>query len=153
MPVWTSSLSALISLCLVALTPNLALAQDVIGQIKSATGEVTLERAGAHRSVAAGERIQQSDVLVTGANSSVGITFADNSMMSLGPESRLSLDEFRFDTTTHDGSFESSLEKGTLAVKSGQIVNQTPEAMRVRTPGAMLGVRGTEFVVRVDAGK
>jgi hypothetical protein len=73
-------------------------------------------------------------------------------MMSLGPDSRLSLDQFRFDTTTHEGSFESSLEKGTLAVKSGNLVKQSPEAMKVRTPGALLGVRGTEFVVRADGG-
>ena len=41
---------------------------------------------------------------------------------------------------------------GTLAVKSGQIVKQTPEAMHVKTPGALLVVRGTEFVVRADGG-
>ena len=82
----------------------------------------------------------------------VGITFLDNSMMSLGPDSTLALDQFRFDSTTHDGVFESSLKRGTLAVKSGYIVQQTPEAMRVRTPAAILGVRGTEFVVRAEAG-
>lgn len=149
----TISLSALIALSLLALAPHAALAQDPIGQIKSTTGDVTLQRAGASQKAAPGDRVYQSDVLVTGSGGSVGITFADNSMMSLGPESRLSLDQFRFDTTTHDGAFESSLEKGTLAVRSGQIVKQTPEAMRVRTPGALLGVRGTEFVVRADGGK
>ena len=71
-------------------------------------------------------------------------------MMSLGPDSRLALDKFQFDTTTHDGVFDSSLQKGTLAVKSGQIVKQTPEAMHIKTPAALLGVRGTEFVVRAD---
>ena len=45
--------------------------------------------------------------------------------------------------------------RGTLAVKSGYIVQQGPpgEAMRVRTPAAILGVRGTEFVVRAEAGR
>jgi hypothetical protein len=144
--------SALLSLFLVALVPRPVPAEDAIGQIKTASGAVSVLRAGASHNVAAGERVYQSDVLVTGADGSCGITFADNSMMSLGPDSRLSLDQFRFDTTTHEGAFEASLEKGTLAVKSGQIVKQTPEAMRVRTPGALLGVRGTEFVVRADAG-
>ena len=82
----------------------------------------------------------------------MGITFADNSMMSLGPNSRLSLDRFRFNTTTHAGIFDSSLQTGTLAVKSGDIVRQTPEAMHVRTPAALLGVRGTDFVVRAGGG-
>ena len=62
----------------------------------------------------------------------------------------LVLDNFRFDSTTHEGVFDSSLQKGTLAVKSGQIVKQTPEAMHIKTPAALLGVRGTEFVVRAD---
>jgi hypothetical protein len=145
-----SALPALIALLAFSTTP--AFAEPAIGQIKSSAGAVSLLRGGESRNVAAGERVFQSDVLVTGPDGSVGITFADNSMLSLGPESRLSLDRFRFDTTTHEGAFESSLEQGTLAVKSGQIVKQTPEAMKVRTPGALLGVRGTEFVVRADGG-
>jgi len=37
-----------------------------------------------------------------------------------------------------------------MAVVSGKIVKQSPEAMRVKTPAAIMGVRGTEFVVKVD---
>jgi hypothetical protein len=127
-------------------------AAGAIGQIKTETGTVTVERGGSSKPAAIGDRVFQSDTLQTGANGTVGITFADNSMMSLGPKSRLSLDTFRFDTTTHEGVFDSSLQTGTLAVKSGQIVQQTPEAMHVRTPAALLGVRGTEFVVRAGRG-
>jgi hypothetical protein len=140
--------SALLSLLLLAWLPSRAAAEAAIGQVKSASGEVTVLRGGVSQKIAAGDRVLQGDVLTTGADGSVGITFADNSMMSLGPDSRLSLDQFAFDTTTHEGAFDSSLSSGTLAVKSGQIVKQTPEAMKVRTPGALLGVRGTEFVVR-----
>ena len=128
-----------------------ALAADPIGQIKTAQGTVSIERDGARRPATAGDRVQQSDGVVTGADGTVGITFQDNSRMSLGPESTLALDRFRFDSTTHDGEFESSLKRGTLAVKSGYIVEQGPQAMRVRTPAAILGVRGTEFVVRAEA--
>ncbi len=130
-----------------------ARAAEPIGQIKTATGTVAIERDGARRPAAPGDRVLQSDVVVTGADGSVGITFLDNSMMSLGPDSALALDRFQFDSTTHDGKFESSLKRGTLAVKSGYIVQQGPpgEAMRVRTPAAVLGVRGTEFVVRAEA--
>ena len=143
---------ALISLALVAGISTRAKAEEAIGQVKTASGEVTVVRGGVSQKVGPGERVFQSDLLATGADGSVGITFADNSMLSLGPDSRLSLDQFRFDTTTHEGVFDSSLATGTLAVKSGQIVKQTPEAMKVRTPGALLGVRGTEFVVRADGG-
>src|SRR5258706_3029485 len=143
-----------------ALVPGIALgaparAADPIGQIKTAAGTVALERDGARRPAAAGDRVLQADVVTTGKDGAVGITFLDNSMMSLGPDSALALDRFRFDSTTHDGVFESSLRRGTLAVKSGYIVQQGPpgEAMRVRTPAAILGVRGTEFVVRAEASR
>jgi hypothetical protein len=132
------------------LMPMTAWADDPIGQVKTETGGVTLERHGTTQPIVIGDHVFQSDVIVTAAGGAVGITFADNSMMSLGPDSRLALDQFRFDTTTHDGVFDSSLQKGTLAVRSGQIVHQTPEAMHIRTPAALLGVRGTEFVVRAD---
>lgn len=136
-----------------ALAPYTARAADPIGQVKTADGTVTVERAGAAQPIAVGDHVFQSDVVITAPGASVGITFIDNSMMSLGPDSRLVLDNFKFDTTTHEGEFDSSLQKGTLAVKSGQIVKQTPEAMKIKTPAALLGVRGTEFVVRADEKK
>lgn len=126
-----------------------ALAATPIGQIKTATGAVSVERAGQASPLAVGDRLYETDTVVTAAGT-VGITFADNSMMSLGPNTRLSLDQFAFDPTTHNGRFNASLAKGTLTVKSGQIVKQTPEAMRIKTPAALLGVRGTEFAVRAD---
>lgn len=139
----------------VAALATLPAAADPIGQIKTASGAVTIERAGARVPAAAGDRVEQSDVVATGPDGAVGITFLDNSMMSLGPDSSLALDRFRFDSTTHEGQFESSLRKGTLAVRSGHIVRQGPpgESMKVRTPAAILGVRGTEFVVRAEAGR
>lgn len=136
--------------CFMAGLPLSALADERIGQIKTETGTVTIVQTGKARPAQVGGPVFKSDTVITAGHSSVGITFADNSLMALGPFSRLSLDQFRFNTTTHDGAFDVSLKKGTLAIKSGQIVKQTPEAMRVRTPVAVLGVRGTEFVVRAD---
>jgi hypothetical protein len=82
------------------------------------------------------------------------VTFLDNSLLSAGPGTVLAIDRYSFDTTTHAGHFDASLQKGTLAVVSGKIVKQSPGAMRVRTPASVMGVRGTEFVVRVgDAAK
>lgn len=148
-----SSNTLLYALAMVlVLAPGAGLTADAIGQIKTEAGRVTVERGGATSPAAIGDHVFQSDVLHTGADGTVGITFADNSMMSLGPNSQLSLDQFRFNTTTHEGVFNSSLKKGTLAVKSGQIVQQTPEAMHVQTPAALLGVRGTQFVVRAGGG-
>jgi len=125
---------------------------DPIGRIKTETGQVSVQRNGAASPLKVGDHVFRADTIVTAAGSSVGLTFADNSLMSLGPSSRLRLDQFQFNKTTHQGLFDTALEKGTLAVKSGQIVRQTPGAMHVRTPAALLGVRGTQFVVRAGGG-
>jgi len=126
-----------------------AMAADV-GLIKVSKGDVRIERAGAKVPAAVGAAVQPSDVIVTGADGLAGITFTDNSLVSLGPNSVFSIDKYRFDSTTHQGEFESSLSKGRLAAISGKMVKQSPEAMKVRTPSAIMGVRGTEFIVQVD---
>ena len=97
-----------------------------------------------------GARLQPGDILRTGADGSVGLTMSDNSLLSAGPNSILSLDRYEFDSTTDQGTFDASLQKGSLAVISGRIAKQSPEAMKVRTPSSILGVRGTEFVVSVN---
>ena len=123
---------------------------DAIGQIKSSKGLVTVARAAQTLPGVVGTRLQTSDVITTGADGAVGITMSDDSLLSAGPNSTLSLDRFAFDATTRQGQFESSLRKGSLAVISGRIAKQSPDAMTVRTPSAILAVRGTEFVVSVD---
>ena len=120
---------------------------DEIGRIKVAKGQVTVQRGGQALPATPGTRLVTGDELRTGADGSVGVTMSDNSILSAGPNSRLALDRYAFDTTTHQGRFDSSLKQGTLAVISGKIAKQSPEAMTVRTPAAILGVRGTEFVV------
>jgi hypothetical protein len=118
-----------------------------IGQIKVSKGQVTIERDGKSLPAGVGVRLQTSDVVKTGADGSVGITMDDDSLLSAGPNSVLSLDRYAFDPTTNKGRFDASLNKGTLAVISGRIAKQAPDAMTVRTPTAVLGVRGTEFAV------
>jgi hypothetical protein len=126
-----------------------ARAED-IGQVKVAKGMVQVERDGMRMPVAVGMGIRQSDILITGADGAAGVTFSDNSLLSTGPNSVLVLDKYTFDSTTYAGRFDASLKKGTLAVVSGKMVKQTPGSMRVRTPAAIMGVRGTDFVVQVD---
>ena len=126
-----------------------AWANDV-GQVKTVKGTVHVERDGKYLPASVGMPIRQADSLVTGADGAVGVTFSDNSLLSTGPNSVLVVERYNFNSTTHAGRFEASLNKGTLAVVSGKMVKQSPDAMKVRTPAAIMGVRGTEFVVQVE---
>ena len=132
----------------IVLTSVAALAAD-IGQIKVAKGIVTIERGGQSLPGEAGARVQGADTVRTGGDGSVGITMTDNSLLSAGPNSLLVLDRYEFDSTTNQGRFDASLRRGTLAVVSGRLARQSPDAMTLRTPSAILGVRGTEFAVSV----
>jgi hypothetical protein len=121
-----------------------------IGQIKVSNGQVSVERKGEVLPGRVGTRLETSDILKTGPDGSVGITMRDNSLLSAGPNSILSLDRFDYDPTRSQGRFDAQLQKGSLAVISGRIAKQSPEAMTVRTPSAVLGVRGTEFAVAAN---
>ncbi|MBL8644285.1 MAG: FecR domain-containing protein [Rhodospirillaceae bacterium] len=131
---------------------QVAWAADPIGTVKTLGGAATITREGAAIPATLGMSVFQADTIATAAGGRIGITFVDNSTMSLGPNASLSLDTFRFDSTTYEGQFQTTLKQGTLAAVSGRIAKQTPEAMTVRTPSAILGVRGTKFVVQAGGG-
>lgn len=139
-------LAAAASLMFSAAAGN-ALSADV-GQIKTVKGTVHVERGGQRIPATVGAGVRQTDTVVTGADGAIGITFDDNTLMSAGPNSVLSIDRFVFDPTTHKGAFDSTLKKGTLSVVSGKIAKESPDAMKVNAPAAILGVRGTEFFVQ-----
>jgi hypothetical protein len=135
---------------LAALLLALPAAAADIGLVKVANGSVTIERGGVQHKAEVGSPVRAADVLRTGADGSAGITFSDNSLVSIGPGTVFAIDAYEFDSTTHAGRFESSLRQGRLAAVSGKMVKQSPDAMKVRTPASVMGVRGTEFVVQVE---
>ena len=137
-----------LAVCMVAIATQ-ANAAD-IGRIKVARGKVVIERAGVTLPGAVGTRVQVSDTITTGDDGAVGITMDDDSLLSAGPNTVLVLDRYAFDPTTNQGRLDAALNKGTLAVISGRIAKQSPDAMTVRTPAVILGVRGTSFVVSAD---
>ena len=140
--------SLLAGLLIAAAVSTPAWAAD-IGRIKSVFGTATVMRGSAALPATPGLPLNVKDVLTTGKDGRIGVTFIDNSRFSVGPSSRVSLSEFEFDTTTHKGSSLTRVDRGSLAVVSGQIAKENKDAMRVRTPTSLLAARGTHFVVEV----
>lgn len=134
-------------LMLLALAPAAAAAD--VGQIKTSKGGVTIVRDGQELPAPAGTPVRQSDRVVTRADGAAGIAFKDNSLLSLGPDSSLDISLFSFGAQGQPDALEATLHRGTLSAVSGKIVAKSPEAMRIRTPTTILGVRGTEFHVQV----
>lgn len=126
-----------------------AAAAGEVGLIKTAKGGVVVVRGGQEIAGAVGTVLHQSDRVVTRADGAAGITFKDNSLLSLGPDSMLDISHFSFESQDQPDGLEATLHRGTLSAVSGKIVAKTPEAMRIKTPTTVLGVRGTEFFVKV----
>ena len=134
-----------------ALLSNANWAADDAGVVKTSKGYVVVERSGQKADAPVGTRIFSSDRVITGADSSVGITLRDHTLLSAGPNSTVELNKFAFDSTTHAGAIDATVKRGTLSVVSGKIAKAAPEAVRFSAPGMTLGVRGTSFVI--DAGQ
>lgn len=142
-------LSVTLLAVLALLAAPLSFAED-IGQVKVSSGAVHIQRGAERLPAAVGARVHESDTVVTGEDGSVGITFTDNTLLSAGPNSVLVLERYAFNSTTHEGKFDARLNRGSLAVVSGKIAKHSHDAMVVKTPSSMLGVRGTKFLVKVE---
>lgn len=134
-----------------ALACQVAWAATDAGVVKTSKGSVVIERSGQKVDAPVGTRILASDRVSTGADGSVGITLRDNTILSAGPNSTVDLNKFDFNTTTHAGTIDASVKRGTLSVISGKIAKASPENVNFSAPGMTLGVRGTSFVI--DAGQ
>lgn len=122
----------------------------VIGSVKNAAGEAHVIRTQSRIPALPGMHLHEQDTLATGVTGSLGIILRDDTLVSLGPNSELQVAQFRFDPANQQLSLLTQITRGTAAYLSGQISKLLPGAARVETPTAMIGVRGTHFVVKVN---
>jgi len=120
-----------------------------VGRIKVVMGSVFIVRAGALVPAQAGQAVFQADGLRTGADGRVGITLRDDTRLSLGPNSEVRLDRFAYAPAESQVGFVLRIVRGVVAYVSGRIAKLSPDSIRLETPGAIVGVRGTTLAVRV----
>lgn len=117
------------------------------GTFKTVQGDVTLAHENSRRAVVVGDPVFVGNRILTGERSTAALTLRDGSLLSMGPNSQLTLSEFSFDATTHEGNVLLSLLHGSLRVVTGLIARLRPEQVKVITPTTVIGVRGTDFIV------
>ncbi len=120
-----------------------------IGRIKLSSGGASVERDGKLIPVKPGFVIETGDTLVTGARGKAGATFIDNTRLSAGPGTRLTIRAFDYNDTTQQGRFVGVLKKGVVAIISGRIARNDPQAMRVETPKNIYVIRRARVVLNV----
>ena len=120
-----------------------------VAQIKTVNGQAEIVRNNARTVARVGDPLYEKDTIETGPDGSIGITFIDNTVMSSGPDSQIVLEDYKFNSSNFKGSMLADMNRGTVSMISGDIARSSPGAMRVKTPTAILGVRGTRFVIEV----
>ena len=133
------------------LLPFLAQATELpLGSIKTVKGTAVIVRQNQTLQAKAGEKIFKNDSLKTGSDGALGMIFKDDSLLSLGPDTAVTINEFLFSPAEGKLSLVTRLFKGTVAYLSGIIAKLSPESVRFETPIGNVGIRGTKFVIKVD---
>lgn len=120
-----------------------------IGRIKVVSGSAFIVRATGLVPAQAGQAVYQADGLRTGAGGRIGITLRDDTRLSLGPNSEVRLDRFAYAPAESQIGLVLKIVRGVVAYVSGRIAKLSPDSIRLETPGAIVGVRGTTLAVRV----
>ena len=120
------------------------------GTVKEVRGDVKLLSATGSRAANPGDAVAPIDRIETGAASGASVVLRDGTSMVVGPSSRLDVKQFHYDSTTQDGGLLVSLLRGSLRMITGLIGKTHPDAVRVETQTAVIGIRGTDFIVQAD---
>jgi hypothetical protein len=121
------------------------------GRVKTVSGDAVIVHGGQTIPATIGREVFESDRVRTGADGRVGLTLQDDTRVAIGPKSEVAVDAFRY--APAEGSLGLALKfvQGVAVYVSGKIAKLAPDAVRLETPAAIVGVRGTTIAVNVGA--
>jgi hypothetical protein len=121
-----------------------------IGKITESTGLTEIQRNRESISGETNSGVEMNDAIIT-ARSRAQITFVDDTKVQISEQSKLLIDDFVFDPNQVDaGKLSIKVAIGTARYASGQIAHNDPASVKIETPTATIGVRGTDFSMTVD---
>ena len=140
-----------VAVVLACATAAPALAQDrpVAGRVKVSAGAAFIVRDGAQVPAQVGQVVFEADALRTGADGKIGLTLADDTRLSLGPNSEFKLERFTFAPAESGFGLVVKFVKGAATYVSGRIAKLAPDSIKLETPAAIIGVRGTTLAISV----
>ena len=121
-----------------------------IGSVTQQVGKTIIERqAGEKLTSEEGSSIVSYDTVRTGQGKTA-IEFVDETRVDVTQNSKLVIDEFVYDPNTSKGKLALKASFGTIRYASGQIAKNSRQDIKITTPTATIGVRGTDFTMTVD---
>ena len=118
---------------------------DAIGRVDTVEGTVHVLRDGEKILLSKDDPILQGDTILTAEDGSVGITFIDGTVFSLGEDGEMTIDEMIYDKDAQEGKFAANMVQGVFSFISGEIAKTDPEGMLLNTPVGVIGIRGTKI--------
>ena len=146
------SVIAGVLLLVLVIAPTQASAAEptAAGRIKVLSGSVFVVRGDVTTRAALGQALFEADTLRTGTDGRVGITLNDDTRVSLGPGSEARLNQFVYAPAEGRVGLVLNIVRGVIAYVSGRIAKLSPDAVKLETPNAIVGVRGTTLALRVS---
>ena len=122
-----------------------------IGNVDQLEGKGVVDRKDGDKNITIEQSLDilQYDTVKTG-NGKVGILFVDDTRVDVTQHSKLIIDEFVFDPNSGKGKLNLSAKLGTIRYASGQIAKNSRQDIKITTPTATIGVRGTDFSMTID---
>ncbi|NMM36121.1 MAG: hypothetical protein HHJ09_01225 [Glaciimonas sp.] len=145
--------AACIFACGGTLAADAASSAEVAGTVALAIGEATLQDAsGAVHAAARGDAVRVGQTLLTGPNGHIHVRMVDGAFVSVRPQSRFRIEEYRYDPALPSNNrVKFVLEQGVARSITGRAGEAAREHYRLNTPLAAIGIRGTDFVVQASA--
>ena len=142
--------AGVLTIVLAVAAPVLAQQPFPAGHVKIASGSAFIVRQNVTVAARPGEPVFATDALRTGADGTIGVTLKDDTRLSLGPSSEVRLERYVY--APGEGGFEMVLKfvRGASAYVSGRMAKLAPDSIRLETPSAIVGVRGTTVAIRVE---
>lgn len=137
----------LVAAWLVCVASPLAASDLHVALVKGVAGSVSIVQADATRAAETGTQLRVSDRIVTAPGATASIVFRDGTMLTLGGGADVHVRDYVFEPKAGRYTFSLYMNQGSAIYESGKIGRLAPEAVKVETPQATVGVRGTRFLI------
>ena len=140
----------LTSLLLSLFSFSLVIANEFIGVVAVGVGNISNQK---NEKLITGSKIYFGDTIIVSGQSNAQILLLDETALTIGEKSELTIDDFVYDPQTKVGKIVSNIKVGTVRVITGEISKQNPDNLEVNIPTGSVGARGTEFIVVTESDK
>ena len=129
-------------------TQSYGFSKEFIGVISAGIGDITNQK---DEKLSTGSKIFYGDTIIVKEKSNAQILLLDETALTVGEKSELTIDDFVYDPETKVGKIVSSIKLGTVRIITGEISKQNPDNLNVKVPTGSIGARGTEFAVVTES--